>query len=180
MNFILAVTESNLPYVWGKNVGLNPHYSESGVINVASKPVMDSSYPRYVPGLPPDLRVERVACGTHHASMLLEDGSMWAVGVATDRNVPLWDEAVEVLAPGLVDVGELVSFTAGFDRTAFVYGGAGGGPRQCIEVQLWSTEELRQMGAVRPSRMDWLDDREVKERVHSVHRGWMHTVVVTE
>jgi len=119
MNFTMAVTESNLPYVWGKNVCLNPHHSESG-INIRSKPVLDSTYPRYVPGLPPDLRIEKVACGTHHAAMLLEDGSIWAVGVATDRPVPLWDEAVEILAPGAVDARGVASFTAGFDRTVVV------------------------------------------------------------
>ncbi|KAL7543258.1 hypothetical protein ACHAWF_007355 [Thalassiosira exigua] len=182
MNFSAAVTESNLPYVWGKNVSLNPHYSASG-INVRSKPTMDSPYPRYVPGLPAGVRIERVACGTHHAAMLLEDGSAWAVGVATDRPVPLWGEAVEILAPGLVDARELVSFTAGFDRTSIVFGGSGGGGgrRQAIEVQLWSTEDLRQRGAVWPSWMDWLEGRGGgRERVRSVHRGWMHSIVVTQ
>lgn len=52
--------------------------------------------------------------------MLLEDGSIWAVGVATDRPVPLWDEAVEILAPGAVDARGVASFTAGFDRTVVV------------------------------------------------------------
>ena len=239
MNFTVAVTTSNLPYIWGKNVCLNPSYSESG-INVRSKPVQDSPYPRYIPGLPTGLRIERIACGTHHAAMLLEDGSIWAVGVATDKPVPLWDEAVEILAPGLVEMDELVSFTAGFDRTLVVYGGQNqpsttpalpaaedfskltvlqlkdklrelnlplsgrkqdlidrmnshihppnlneggdkGTKRQVIEIQLWSNEELRQHGAVRPSWIDWLDGGEGRAvKVSSVHRGWMHTVIVTE
>ncbi|KAL9189606.1 hypothetical protein ACHAXT_009281 [Thalassiosira profunda] len=178
MNFSVAVTESNLPYVWGKNVCLNPSYSESD-INIRAKPTRDSTYPRYIPGLPPDLRIERIACGTHHAAMLLEDGSIWAVGVASDEAVPLWGEAVEILAPGLVEMSELVSFTAGFDRTAVVFG-AREGRRHAIEVQLWSNEELRQHGAVRPSWMDWLEVQDKKERVRSVHRGWMHSVVVTD
>ena len=121
MNFTMAVTRSNLPYIWGKNVRLNPSYSASG-INLQSKPVSDSTYPSYIPGLPESLSIERIACGSHHAAMLLEDGSIWAVGVATDRAVPLWDEAVEVLASGVVDVTELISFTAGFDRTCVVWG----------------------------------------------------------
>jgi len=52
-----------------------------------------------------------------------------------------------------------------------------------IEIQLWSHEELRRQGAVRPSWLDWLDDNDGggrNERVRSVHRGWMHTIVVTE
>jgi len=178
MNFTLAVTESNIPYIWGKNICLNPNYSESGV-NLRSKPVQDSAYPRFIPGLPPNLSIERVACGTHHAAMLLEDGSIWAVGVATDRPLPLWGEAVEILAPGLVQMKELVSFTGGFGRTVVVFG-TKSGRRQVIEIQLWSNEEFRQNGAVRPSWLDWLENQEAQEKVCSVHRGWMHSVVVTE
>ena len=178
MNFTMAVTRSNLPYIWGKNVRLNPSYSASG-INLRSKPVSDSTYPRYIPGLPEGLSIERIACGSHHAAMLLEDGSIWAVGVATDKAVPLWDEAVEVLASGVVDVTELISFTAGFDRTCVV-SVSGDGRRQVIEVQLWACEELRQQGAVRPSWVDWLESEKGRDKVCSVHRGWMHSIVLTE
>jgi alpha-tubulin suppressor-like RCC1 family protein len=178
MNFSMAVTRSNLPYIWGKNVHLNPSYSASG-INLRTKPVLDSTYPRYIPGLPEELSIVRIACGSHHSAMLLEDGSIWAVGVATDRAVPLWDEAVEVLASGIVDMSELISFTAGFDRT-IVVSGTDNGRRQVIEVQLWSNEELRQQGAVRPSWVDWLESEKGHEKVCSIHRGWMHTIVRTE
>lgn len=178
MNFTLAVTVSNLPYLWGKNVRLNPSYSPSR-INIRTKPVLDSTYPRYIPGLPENLKIERIACGSHHAAMLLEDGSIWAVGVATDRPIPLWDEAVEVLASGVVDMSALISFTAGFDRTVVV-SGSDNGRRQVIEVQLWSSEELRQQGAVRPSWVDWLESERGQEKVCSIHRGWMHSVVRTE
>ncbi|KAL3815581.1 hypothetical protein ACHAXA_001560 [Cyclostephanos tholiformis] len=178
MNFTMAVTRSNLPYIWGKNVRLNPSYSASSV-NLRSKPVLDSTYPRYIPGLPEDLVIERIACGSHHAAMLLEDGSIWVVGVATDKPAPLWDEAVEVLASGVVDVTKLISFTAGFDRT-IVVSGSDDGRRQVIEVQLWSNEELRQHGAVRPSWVDWLESEKREEKVCSIHRGWMHSIVRTE
>jgi hypothetical protein len=50
MNFTMAVTRSNLPYIWGKNVRLNPSYLASG-FNLLSKPVSDSTYPRYIPGV---------------------------------------------------------------------------------------------------------------------------------
>jgi hypothetical protein len=178
MNFTMAVTRSNLPYIWGKNVRLNPSYSASS-INIRSKPVLDSTYPRYIPGLPDDLGIVRIACGSHHAAMLLQDGSIWAVGVATDSAVPLWDEAVEVLASGVVNITELISFTAGFDRTT-VISGSDDGRRQVIEVQLWSTEELRQQGAIRPSWVDWLEREKGQEKVCSIHRGWMHSIVRTE
>lgn len=183
MNFTMAVTQSNLPYIWGKNVRLNPSYSASQM-NIRTKPVLDSTYPRYIPGLPEGLTIERIACGSHHASMLLSDGSVWAVGVATDKPVPLWDEAVEVLASGVVDMRELISFTAGFDRTVVVSGSSSSSgnsqQRQVIEVQLWSSEELRQQGAVRPSLVDYLESEKGNEKICSIHRGWKHSIVRTE
>ncbi|KAL7518882.1 hypothetical protein ACHAWX_003685 [Stephanocyclus meneghinianus] len=184
MNFSLAVTESNLPYVWGKNCRHNPSY-DSTKINIRSKPVLDSTYPRFIPGLPP-AKIVKVACGSHHAAMLLEDGSVWAVGVATDQPIPMWNEAVEILPPHVVDMSTLVSFTAGFDRTFIVYGEEDDNSRQVIEIQLWSDQDLRLNGSVRPSWMDWLEGQTEDARygntkkVKSVHRGWMHTVVLTE
>lgn len=178
MNFSVAITTSNIPYIWGKNCVPNPSFSESD-FNLRLKPVEDSTYPRYISGLPPNLEIIKVVCGTHHASMLLEDGSIWAVGVATDSPIPIWDEAVEILAPGMVDMSEVVSFQAGFDRTIII-SGLDNGKRQVIEIQLWSREELRQFGAVRPSYLDWLNQEDRSQKVRSVHRGWMHTVVVTE
>ena len=113
--------------------------------------------------------------------MLLEDGSIWAVGVATDNLLPMWNEAVEILAAGVVNVNELISFTSGFDRTVAVSGGEGrDSRRQVVEVQLWSNEELRENSAVRPSWVDWLENENGNERVRSVHRGWLHSIVVTE
>ena len=178
MNFCFAVTESNLPYIWGKAIFPNPNYSQDS-INVRASPVQDSTYPRFVPGLPPGIRVEKVACGSHHAAMLLEDGSIWGVGVATDKPVPMWGETVEILQSGLIEMKGLVSFTAGFDRTTVVYQ-TEDGRRQVIESQLWSSEEMRQQSAVRPSFMDWVETEHAEEKVHSVHRGWLHSIVVTE
>lgn len=177
MNFSLAVTESNLPYIWGKNCIHNPTYNGDS-LNIRNKPVIDSTYPRYIKGLPQNVQIVKVACGTHHVSMLLEDGSVYAVGVATDQPVPMWNEAVEILPPNVVDVSSLISFNAGFDRTFVVYGDEFG-TRQVIEIQLWSQEDMRLKGSVRPSWCDWLEEGE-KKKVKSVHRGWMHSVVITE
>lgn len=149
--------------------------------------VQDSTYPRYIPGLPPNLDIVKVACGSHHAAMLLEDGSVWAVGVATDQPVPMWEEAVEILPRGMVEM-PVVSFNAGFDRTVVVSNtiagdGVSGSRRQVIEIQLWSHEELRMHGAVRPTWVDYLESQEEggkTKHVRSVHRGWMHTIVVTD
>jgi hypothetical protein len=185
MNFSLAVTESNLPYIWGKNCIPNPQYDPNGMMNIRAKSVLDSTYPRFIQGLPPTTKIVKVACGTHHAAMLLEDGSIYAVGVATDQPIPMWTSAVQILPPHVVDVSSLISLTAGFDRTFVVFDESGS--RQTIEIQLWSQEEMRLNGSVRPSWVDWFEEqREVRhasdtmEKVKSVHRGWMHTVVITE
>jgi hypothetical protein len=66
------------------------------------------------------------------------------------------------------------------------------GSRQVIEIQLWSQEEMRSNASVRPSWVDWLEGQVdtgavdvgstgggKRKRVQSVHRGWMHTVVIT-
>lgn len=186
MNFSLAITESNLPYIWGKNCIPNPDHNPNNTFST-SKSVMDSTYPRYIPGLPSEVPIVRVACGSHHASFLLQDGSIYAVGVATDRPLPLWKEAVQIFPPDIVDISTLVSFTAGFDRTFLVYGDDDVGRRQVIEIQLWSTEEMRWNGSVRPSWVDWLEECDAggvvgrgSRKVQSVHRGWMHTVIITE
>ena len=202
MNFSVAVTESNLPYVWGKNCIHDPQYYTDGekkmnhvLRGVVQKPVLDSTYPRFIRGLPSNVAIVKVACGSHHASFLLQDGSVYAVGVATDQPVPMWNEAVEILPPNVVDMSCLISFTAGFDRTFVVYGdnnnsSSSSSPpsRQVIEIQLWSQEEMRLNGSVRPSWVDWLEDDEKRDgersssrkKVKSVHRGWMHTVIITE
>ena len=62
--------------------------------------------------------------------------------MGVDKAVPLWDEAVEVLASGVVKVTKLISFTAGFDRTCVV-SVSGDGRRQVIEVQLWGAVRIR-------------------------------------
>ena len=126
MNFSLSVTNNNLPFIWGKNCIPTPD---------CAKAVRDSTYPRFIEGLPKYEKIVKVACGSHHAAFLLEDGSVYAVGVATDQPLPMWDEALEILPPDVVDVSSLASFTAGFDRTVIVYE-SGDGKRQLIEIQL--------------------------------------------
>ena len=103
------------------------------------------------------------------------------------KNLPPKQQCIRCkqVSYNVVEMDELVSFTAGFDRTVVVAGSGKEARRQVIEVQLWSNEELRQQGAVRPTWLDWLETQErvdnvCSEKVCSVHRGWMHSVVVTE
>ncbi len=73
-----------------------------------------------------------------------------------------------------------------FDQTFIVYGDEDENNRQVIEKQLWSDVDLRLNESVRPSWVDWLEEQMDDARngktknVKSVHRGWMHTVVLTE
>ena len=51
-----------------------------------------------------------------------------------------------------------------------------------VEIQLWSEEEMRLNGSVRPSWVDWLveSDEGRRKKVKEVRSGWMHTVILTE
>ncbi len=64
----------------------------------------------------------------------------------------------------------MASFTAGFDRTVIVYE-SGDGKRQVIEIQLWSDEDLRLNGAVCPSWIDWLEEKN-EEKMHKQVRSF--------
>jgi alpha-tubulin suppressor-like RCC1 family protein len=123
-----------------------------------------------VKGLPQDTAVQDIACGSHHTAALLEDGSIWAVGFATDNSRPIL-EAVEVVPPGMIDI-PCSSFTAHFDRTTVV----GKDGSQVLQVHLWSDEELREQAVFTPAWCDYFEDKTIQ----NVHRGWLHTLIVTE
>ena len=69
-------------------------------------------------------------------------------------------------------MSELISFTAGFDRNVVFSGSSGNRQqRQVIEIQLLSSEELQQQGAVRPSWVDWLENEKGHEKICSIDRA---------
>eukprot|EP00565_Helicotheca_tamesis_P008726 CAMPEP_0185733984 /NCGR_PEP_ID=MMETSP1171-20130828/21059_1 /TAXON_ID=374046 /ORGANISM="Helicotheca tamensis, Strain CCMP826" /LENGTH=484 /DNA_ID=CAMNT_0028403853 /DNA_START=237 /DNA_END=1691 /DNA_ORIENTATION=+ len=166
MNHSAAVTKSNHAFVWGKNV------SPPGPDDGKGKPAVDSSSPRLVEGLPSDLQIVAVTCASHHTAFLLEDGSVWGIGVATDNGQPIMEKAVEMIPAGLIEMPPR-QFVGHFDRTTVV----GKGGRQVLEVQLWSHEELREGAALTPP---WMDQIETDETVRFVSQGWMHKVVATD
>mmetsp|Transcript_17972 Transcript_17972/g.39304 ORF Transcript_17972/g.39304 Transcript_17972/m.39304 type:complete len:606 (+) Transcript_17972:50-1867(+) len=180
MNHSAAITNNNLAWVWGKNV-LPYDEDEEGDGIKSPKPgkhAEDAPLPALVSGLPSNLAILDVACGSHHTSFLLEDGSVYAIGVATDTVKPIYGGAVEIIPPGLIDMPPR-HFTSHFDRTTVV--GAHGD--QVLEVQLWSHTELRGGAAFEPGWVDPLlsyivvdADRGVKQ----VYKGWMHTLVITD
>jgi alpha-tubulin suppressor-like RCC1 family protein len=46
--------------------------------------------------------VLRLSCGSHHTSVLLDDGSVWAFGIATDTKVPVHEPVCLIIA-GIID-----------------------------------------------------------------------------
>lgn len=178
MNQSAAITASNHAWIWGKNICAYDHDSDTPSPQ-GGKYAEDATLPTRVNGLPPDLAIIDVACGSHHTSFLLEDGSVYSVGVATDTVRPI-SAAVEIIPPGIIDMPPR-QFTSHFDRTTIV----GKDGNQVLEVQLWSHEELRDGAAFEPGWVDAvLADLERKGvdkgGVQAVHKGWMHTIVVAD
>jgi alpha-tubulin suppressor-like RCC1 family protein len=169
-NHSCCVTESNHVFTWGKNA-----WAEKQGDNEWK--AVDSPYPTLIEGLPSHLEVKDVSCGSHHTSILMEDGSVYAMGIATDTAKSIGTRPVQIVPPGLIDP-PVIQFSSHFDRTTIVAGGQGDENRQILEVQLWSTEELRESAVFEPGWVDTLTQD--GSRVLNVQRGWLHTVVITE
>jgi alpha-tubulin suppressor-like RCC1 family protein len=164
LNHAAALTNDNLVFTWGKNVAEPKAQEDKG------KPAVDALAPILVKGLPANKAVLDIACGSHHTAILLENGSIWTVGIATDTSRPLF-EAVELIPPGMVDL-PCSFFGAHFDRTTII----GNDGTQVLQVNLWSDEQLREQAVFTPAWMDHFHDKRIK----SVHRGWLHTLIVTK
>ena len=164
-----ALAETNQVFVWGKNV-IRPLRDDLKQNKVAS----DSRAPIPLKGLPANLKVESIACGSHHTAILMEDGSVYAAGICTDTTNDILFDPVLVVPPGAIDM-PCRQFDAHFDRTTIV----GRDGRQVLQFHLWHDTELRDYGVFTPFWVDsLLDDDNL--RIRSVHRGWLHTLVVTD
>eukprot|EP00979_Chaetoceros_neogracilis_P003273 scaffold577_cov273-Chaetoceros_neogracile.AAC.7 len=162
-----CITESNHAFVWGKNV--------LAKMKDAKLMPVDSPNPTWVQGLPRGMEIKLISCGSHHTSFLMEDNSVYAIGIATDSAEPLGETAVQIVPPGLID-SPITQFSSHFDRTTIV-AGDGGKEQQVLEMQMWSTEDLRSAAVFEP---EWLETlTRDGSRVEVVERGWMHTVVLT-
>eukprot|EP00551_Chaetoceros_affinis_P006817 CAMPEP_0203678896 /NCGR_PEP_ID=MMETSP0090-20130426/33667_1 /ASSEMBLY_ACC=CAM_ASM_001088 /TAXON_ID=426623 /ORGANISM="Chaetoceros affinis, Strain CCMP159" /LENGTH=510 /DNA_ID=CAMNT_0050546339 /DNA_START=48 /DNA_END=1580 /DNA_ORIENTATION=+ len=162
-NHSAAITKSNHAFLWGKNVLLDPETLKA----------VDSLAPIQIKGLPQNLEILDISCGSHHTSILLEDGSVYATGITTDTKEQIGGKTlVQIIPPGLIDM-PVRQFISHFDRTTVVAGECG---EQVLEVQLWSTEELRKEAVFEPC---WVEEMLTQtDQIMSVHRGWLHTVVV--
>ena len=166
-NHSAAITKSNHVFVWGKNA-----LAEADDTNVL-KPV-DSPAPTAIEGLPSNLEIKDISCGSHHTSILMEDGSVYAMGVSTDTAKPIGDKAVQIIPAGLIDL-PIKQFSSHYDRTTII---GGDDCEQVLEVQLWSTEELRDGAVFEPEWVETLTQDGAK--IKMVRRGWLHTIVITE
>mmetsp|Transcript_26321 Transcript_26321/g.72327 ORF Transcript_26321/g.72327 Transcript_26321/m.72327 type:complete len:484 (+) Transcript_26321:747-2198(+) len=138
--------------------------------------LVDARKPQQVLGLPKTLdnksmKVERISCGSHHTAMLMEDGSIFGVGIASDEPVPLLDP-VELIPSGVLDL-PIRHFEAHHDRTTVI-----DNKGMVYQVHLWNDETLRDYAYFTPSYVDSLLDQ--GHSIRSIHRGWRHTIIVTE
>ena len=151
----------NRVLTWGKNCSEEKN---------ASGQWEDVRVPRIVNGLPPSSKIEKISCGSHHTSILLDDGSVYAFGIAADVSVPVI-EPVQLVPPGVIDM-PCRHFEAHHDRTTII-----GHNGQVFQVHLWNDEGLREYALFTPPWVDHIRDQ--GQDILSVHRGWLHTIIVT-
>ena len=160
-----ALDDNNQVMLWGKHV-LSPLPTDKG--SLAS----DARVPVILEGLP-DKRVVQIECGSHHTSVLMEDGSVYAVGVSSDTKVPMLTP-VELIPPGFVQM-PVKQFSAHMDRTTIVPSDGS----TVHQVHLWEDESLQEYAIFTPTWIDRLLEEESLS-ISQVHRSWMHSVVVTD
>lgn len=157
--------DSNSVYIWGKNILPALESSELAKYQRAT----DAHIPVRLRGLP-DRQVLQISCGSHHTSMLLEDGSVWAVGISTDTQQPMFDP-VCLIAAGAFDM-PVRQFEAHMDRTTIVTAS-----NQVLQVHLWEDPANQDVAVFTPP---WALAMEADQKIKSVHRSWLHTIVATE
>lgn len=163
-----ALDVDNMVWIWGKNVLPAEAGGEAGAV------AADAKLPVKLRGLPNNLQVLKVACGSHHTAVLLEDGSVWAVGVSSDTKEPI-HEPVIIIPPGIIEL-PVRQFECHMDRTTVV----GKDGRQVLQVHLWRDAELQQFALFTPLWVDQLMEENPGTSIRSVHRGWIHTAIITD
>jgi len=157
------LTDENEVYIWGKNMMMDKD---------TQKP-KDVTIPRLLTttGRLPNENIKGIACGSHHTAILMEDGSLYAMGIASDEAVLLSDPVL-LLEPGLIEF-PLRQFTAHHDRTTII-----DNTGLVLEAQLWKDERLQEYAAFTPSYVDALEAE--GHSIQAIHRGWLHTLIVTK
>ena len=175
------LTEQHDVYIWGKNMSRSKSKKDDETPsdeeeNNNKYEIQDARKPEKVLGLPKDsngypIKVQRISCGSHHTAMLLEDGSVYGVGIASDEAVPLLDP-VELIPAGILDL-PVRHFEAHHDRTTVV-----DNQGTVFQTHLWKDETLREYAYFTPTYVDAILDE--GQTIQSIHRGWRHTIIVTK
>jgi len=174
-------TEDSKVYIWGKNMGRETSKASSNdddeqKPSIASAHLLDAWLPQQVRGLPSSdvknpMKVQRISCGSHHTSILMDDGSIFAVGIASDELLPILDP-VELIPSGVLEL-PIRHFEAHHDRTTVV-----DSKGMVYQVHLWKDKTLQDYAYFTPTYVDSLVDQ--GQTIKSIHRGWRHTIIVTE
>lgn len=167
--------ETNRVFLWGKNLLPLPPDGKPGEGETRGRKIAsDARLPFHLKGLPPELKVLQIACGSHHTSFLLEDGSVWAIGLATDTKEPL-HEPFCLMEPGMFEL-PVRQFAAHMDRTTVVTATG-----EVLQAHVWKEPENREYAIFTPAWVDpLLDACEPGTRIREVHRSWLHTLIVTD
>jgi alpha-tubulin suppressor-like RCC1 family protein len=162
------LTEDGEVFVFGKNM-LHKSMSDD-----PRAPAADARFPVRVRGIPTGRSVLRVASGSHHTSMLLDDGSVWGIGISSDTKEPIHEPVQLVTKDDMEDMLPVRQFAAHMDRTTIV----GRDGRTVLQVHLWSDPDLREYAVFTPAWIErlLLDDPDLA--IQQVHRGWIHSLVV--
>lgn len=163
-----ALTEDNKLLLWGKNV--LPSFGTDQPRKAAS----DGVFPAVMGDVPAQSKIIQIACGSHHTAMLLEDGSVWAIGVSRDTQ-ELIHTPVQLIPAGVVDL-PVRQFSAHMDRTTVI----GNSGRQVLQAQLYKDPELQEYAAFTPAWLDAIVQEDENARFRELHRCWLHSVAVTD
>ena len=175
---------TNSVYVWGKHIlplvtdetiATGPRGKKTLFQRLAAnvRIASDARIPVCVNGLPTHLEVLQIACGSHHTAMLLEDGSVWCIGLCADTKRPQYHPICTVEA-GMIDLSTLTQFAAHMDRTTIVFDG------QVLQVHLWENPEYQKNALFTPAWVDELQLHYPTARIREVHRSWLHTAIVAD
>ena len=161
LNHSACLTNDNRLWIWGKYT--HPDNDRQ-----------DSMLPRPIDFLE-NSTIQRISCGSHHTAILLDNGSIYAVGITTDTVQPIMDQPVQLVPPGIISPNDIVQFQSHFDRTTIVTS-----DHQVWEVQLMQPNHNDNNKVYfQPTWQKHLTE-ESNQLIHSVHRGWLHTLVVTQ
>ena len=101
----------------------------------------------------------------------MDDGSIFGIGIASDAPVPIL-HPVELIPSGVLEL-PIRHFEAHHDRTTVIDSSG-----LVYQVHLWKDKTLQDYAYFTPSYVDSLIDQD--QTIKSIHRGWRHTIIVTE